>query len=76
MTPIHPENGAFNDWKLVAVELFILNINAVRWSDPAPASSAFNRLFELDRMVERLAYIACRTAPLPYRFATMAEVHT
>jgi hypothetical protein len=36
----------------------------------------FNRRFELDRMVERLAYVACRTAPLPYRFATMAEIHT
>lgn len=35
----------------------------------------FNRRFSLDRMVERLAYIAYRTAPLPYRFATMAEIH-
>lgn len=36
----------------------------------------FNRRFELDRMIERLAFVACRTAPLPYKFATMAEVHT
>jgi transposase-like protein len=36
----------------------------------------FNRRFELDRMVDRLAYVACRTAPLPYRLAKMAEVHT
>ena len=36
----------------------------------------FNRRFELDRMIDRLAYVACRTAPLPKRFATMAEVHT
>lgn len=36
----------------------------------------FNRRFSLDQMVERLAYVACRTAPLPYRFATMAEIHT
>lgn len=36
----------------------------------------FNRRFSLDHMVERLAYAACRTAPLPYRFATMAEIHT
>jgi ribosomal protein L37AE/L43A len=36
----------------------------------------FNRRFELGSMIERLAYVACRTAPLPYRFATMAEVHT
>ena len=39
-------------------------------------SYRFNRRFELDRMVERLAYAACRTAPLPYRIATMAEIHT
>jgi hypothetical protein len=42
----------------------------------AEFSYRFNRRFELDRMVERLAYVACRTAPLPYRFAKMAEVHT
>jgi hypothetical protein len=36
----------------------------------------FNRRFALDRMVERLAYVAARTPPLPYRLATMAEVHT
>lgn len=36
----------------------------------------FNRRFTLSQMVERLAYVACRTAPLPYRFATMAEIHT
>lgn len=35
----------------------------------------FNRRFRLDQMVDRLACIACRTPPLPYRFATMAEVH-
>lgn len=35
----------------------------------------FNRRFSLDRMVERLAYVACRTTPLPYRFAIMAETH-
>jgi transposase-like protein len=39
-------------------------------------SYRFNRRFELDRMIERLAYVACRTAPLPYRYATMAEIHT
>jgi transposase-like protein len=39
-------------------------------------SYRFNRRFELGGMIERLAYVACRTAPLPYRFATMAEVHT
>lgn len=39
-------------------------------------SYRFNRRFELDRMVDRLAYVACRTAPLPYRLAKMAEVHT
>ena len=37
---------------------------------------SFNRRYELGSMIERLAYVACRTAPLPYRFATMAEVHT
>ena len=35
----------------------------------------FNRRFALEQMVDRLAYAACRTAPLPYRFAKMAEVH-
>ena len=39
-------------------------------------SYRFNRRFELGSMIERLAYVACRTTPLPYRFATMAEVHT
>lgn len=39
-------------------------------------SYRFNRRFELGSMIERLAYVACRTAPLPYRLATMAEVHT
>ena len=36
----------------------------------------FNRRFELGRISERLAHLGCRTAPLPYRLATMAEVHT
>ncbi|MFU8833088.1 MAG: IS1595 family transposase [Wenzhouxiangella sp.] len=36
----------------------------------------FNRRFELARMIERFVYVACRTAPLPYRFARMAEIHT
>jgi len=36
----------------------------------------FNRRFDLGSMIERLAHVACRTAPLPYRFATMAEVHS
>jgi transposase-like protein len=38
-------------------------------------SYRFNRRFALDQMVDRLAYVACRTAPLPYRFAKMAEIH-
>jgi len=38
-------------------------------------SYRFNRRFVLGSMIERLAYVACRTAPLPYRLATMAEVH-
>jgi len=36
----------------------------------------FNRRFEFDRMVERFAYVACRTTPLPRRFAAIAEIHT
>ena len=36
----------------------------------------FNRSFELGSMVERLANVPCRTAPLPYRFARMPEAHT
>ena len=35
-----------------------------------------NRRFELDSMIERQAYMAYRTPPLPYRFAAMAEIHT
>jgi transposase-like protein len=35
----------------------------------------FNRRIELDQMIERLAYIACRTAPLPRRFEIMSEIH-
>lgn len=38
-------------------------------------SYRFNRRFELDRMVERFAYIACRTAPLPRKLAILAETH-
>ena len=36
-------------------------------------SYRFNRRFELDRMIERFAYVACRTDPLPIKFAVMAE---
>jgi len=35
----------------------------------------FNRRYQLDRLVHRLAWAACRTPPLPYRFATIAEIH-
>ena len=35
----------------------------------------FNRRFELDKMIERFLYAACRTPPLPKKLATMAEVH-
>lgn len=35
----------------------------------------FNRRFELDKMVSRLAYIAMRTAPIPIRILKLAEVH-
>ena len=38
-------------------------------------SYRFNRRLVLGEMIERQAYVACRTAPLPYRLATMAEVH-
>jgi len=33
----------------------------------------FNRRFELDAMIERLAYIAVRTPPIPQRLLSMAE---
>jgi hypothetical protein len=36
----------------------------------------FNRRFEPGSMIERLAYVDCRTAPLPYRFAKLAELQT
>ena len=35
----------------------------------------FNRRFDLPAMVDRLAYAAVRTPPLPARFLTMAEIH-
>ena len=35
-----------------------------------------NRRFELDWMIERLAFVARRTASLPYKFATMDGIHT
>ena len=35
----------------------------------------FNRRFELERMVQRLAWAVCHTPPLPYRLATIAECH-
>lgn len=34
-----------------------------------------NRRVEQGSVVERLAQVACRTAPLRYRFATMADAH-
>jgi len=35
----------------------------------------FNRRFDLPAMIERLAYVAVRTPPLPNRFITIAEAH-
>lgn len=40
----------------------------------AEFSYRFNRRFQLDRLVSRLAWAACHTPPLPYRLATLAEV--
>jgi len=34
----------------------------------------FNHRFQLDAMIERLAYVALRTPPLPQRLLTLAEV--
>jgi len=34
----------------------------------------FNRRFQLDTMVDRLAYVALRTQPLPQRLLKLAEV--
>lgn len=34
----------------------------------------FNRRFQLDQMIERLAYVAVRTAPMPQRLLKLAEV--
>ena len=36
----------------------------------------FNRRYALDQLVERFARAVCRTPPLPYRLAILAEVHT
>lgn len=35
----------------------------------------FNRRFDLPAMIERLAYVALRTPPLPARLLTIAETH-
>jgi len=35
----------------------------------------FNRRFALERMVSRLAYVAVRTPPMPYRLLKLAESH-
>ncbi len=40
----------------------------------AEFSYRFNRRFELNRLVSRLAWAACHTPPLPYRLVTLAEV--
>ncbi|MDJ0864052.1 MAG: IS1595 family transposase [Gammaproteobacteria bacterium] len=41
----------------------------------AEFSYRFNRRFKLVEMLPRLAYIALRTPPMPYRLLTMAEVY-
>lgn len=35
----------------------------------------FNRRFELHKMVDRLAYVAMRTPPMPQRLLKLAEIH-
>jgi hypothetical protein len=35
----------------------------------------FNRRFQLDRLIHRLAWVVCRTPPLPYRLAVIPEHH-
>ena len=35
----------------------------------------FNRRFKLDNLLPRLAYVALRTPPMPYRLLTLAEDH-
>lgn len=35
----------------------------------------FNRRFQLERLVHRLAWAVCRTPPLPYRLAVIPEHH-
>ncbi|MDQ6959809.1 MAG: IS1595 family transposase, partial [Mariprofundaceae bacterium] len=39
------------------------------------ASFCYRLRFDLSALVPRLAVAACRTPPLPYRLAMMAEVH-
>lgn len=34
-----------------------------------------NRRLQLDRMIERVAYVTCRTTPLPIKLGTIAEIH-
>ncbi|MDR0827835.1 MAG: IS1595 family transposase, partial [Desulfovibrio sp.] len=33
----------------------------------------FNRRYELSSMIDRLAYVALRTPPMPYRLLKLAE---
>ncbi len=35
----------------------------------------FNRRFDLASMIERLAYVALRTPPMPYRLLELTEVY-
>ena len=35
----------------------------------------FNRRYDLPAMIPRLAWVALRTPPMPYRLLKLAEVH-
>ena len=43
------------------------------WYTPAEFSYRFNRRFSLREMFPRLAYVALRTPPMPYRLLQLAE---
>jgi hypothetical protein len=47
---------------------------SVRRAVSRNSSIAFKRRYDLAAIISRLAFIALRTAPLPYRFLKPAEV--
>jgi len=81
------QNGRYDDGKVFQwLNTVIGNVkNALRGTHHAVSENhlsrylgefcyRFNRRFQLDTMVDRLAYVALRTQPLPQRLLKLAEV--